>query len=202
MLPRKFDDEEFRNQFYELAMEEIQRINNLITELLDLVKTKKPHFEFASVHDLIDKMILLISPRSKGKQVEIVKEYDLTLDQTWLDPEKFKQIILNILSNAIDFTPQGGKIVVSTGPSPDNGTRKGVMLKISDNGPGIPEAMQDKIFDPYFTTKHKSDLHSGTGLGLFIAHQNVLDHGGSIEVESKHSEGTTFHIFLPTDPPC
>jgi len=201
MLPRKFDDEEFRNQFYELAMEEIQRINNLITELLDLVKTKKPHFEFASIHDLIDKMILLISPRSKGKQVELVKDYDLALDQIWLDPEKFKQIILNILSNAIDFTPQGGKITVITGPSSDNGTRKGITLKISDNGPGIPEAMQDKIFDPYFTTKHKSDLHSGTGLGLFIAHQNVLDHGGSIEVESKHNEGTTFHIFLPTDPP-
>ncbi|RJR17645.1 MAG: GAF domain-containing protein [Desulfobacteraceae bacterium] len=201
MLPRKFDDEEFRNQFYELAMEEIQRINNLITELLDLVKTKKPHFEFTSIHELIDKMILLVSPRSKEKGIEMVKNYNQNLDQIWLDPEKFKQIVLNILSNAIDFTPQGGRIEISTESSNCEGTLKGVRLAIRDNGPGIPESMQDKIFDPYFTTKHKSDLHSGTGLGLFIAHQNVLDHGGTIEVKSGPQAGTTFSIFLPNSPP-
>jgi signal transduction histidine kinase len=201
MLPRKFDDEEFRNQFYELAMEEIQRINNLITELLDLVKTKKPYFLLTSVHDLIDKMVLLVSPRSKEKGIEICRNYNKEMDQLWIDPEKFKQIVLNILSNAIDFTPQGGRIEITTQPFMDNGTPKGISMLIHDNGPGIPEAMQDKIFDPYFTTKHKSDMHSGTGLGLFIAHQNVLDHGGRIDVESSPHEGTTFSVFLPQTPP-
>jgi signal transduction histidine kinase len=62
--------------------------------------------------------------------------------------------------------------------------------------------MLENIFDPYFTTKHRSDMHSGTGLGLFIAHQNVQDHGGTIEVDSRVREGTTFTVTLPAKPPA
>ena len=62
--------------------------------------------------------------------------------------------------------------------------------------------MIDKIFDPYFTTKHKSNMHNGTGLGLFIAHKNMLDHGGSIEVKSKVNVGTTFFLTIPVHPPA
>ena len=71
---------------------------------------------------------------------------------------------------------------------------------MEDNGEGIPEVMLNKVFDPYFTTKHKSRDHKGTGLGLFIVHQNVQDHGGTIEVKSKINEGTRFIIDLPVNP--
>ena len=70
-------------------------------------------------------------------------------------------------------------------------------IEIKDNGPGIPMDRIDKVFDPYFTTKHKSSVHSGTGLGLFIAHQNMQDHDGAIEVKSKVNEGTVFILKLP-----
>ncbi len=72
-----------------------------------------------------------------------------------------------------------------------------IRIEIKDNGSGIPEDIIDKIFDPYFTTKHKSIMHSGTGLGLFIAHQNMQDHGGTIEVKSKVKEWTRFTLTLP-----
>ncbi len=201
LLPKKYDDEEFRNDFHEIAMEETNRVNSLISELLDLVKTKESRFEFNDLHGLIDKMILLISPQSNVRKIEVIREYDPDIAQIKMDTEKIKQVILNILSNAIEFTPQGGEIRVSTKNRIENENPKTVHIEIKDNGPGIPESMINKIFDPYFTTKHKNNMHSGTGLGLFIAHQHIQDHGGSIEVKSEVNEGTTFILTLPYEPP-
>jgi signal transduction histidine kinase len=201
MLPRKYDDEEFRKNFHEIAMEETTRVNDLITELLDLVKTKKTHFEYNDLHDLINRMILLISPQSNEKEVEVIRHFDPDIGRVWLDSEKIKQVILNILSNAVEFTPEGGKIEVSTKHLTENGMQKGIRIEIKDNGTGISESIIDKIFDPYFTTKHKSDVHNGTGLGLSIAYQNMKEHEGSIEVKSEVKKGTTFILWLPCDPP-
>jgi signal transduction histidine kinase len=199
LLPQKFEDLEFRTSFYRLAMEETKRVNNLITELLDLVKTKESHFENSELHAMIDKMVLLLSPQSKAKKISVIRDYDLGVREVWMDSEKMKQVILNILSNAVEFSPQGGKIEIRTRPGVGNGHSPVVRIEIKDNGMGIPSSLAEKIFDPYFTTKHKSKMHSGTGLGLFIAHQNVHDHGGSIEVRSRPPEGATFIITLPVN---
>ena len=112
-----------------------------------------------------------------------------------------KQIFLNLLSNAVDFTPEGGMIEIQTKMCRERLRPKHVDIEIRDNGVGIEESMINKIFDPYFTTKHRSDLHSGTGIGLFVAHQNIQDHGGTIEVKSSVGEGTTFIMTLPIEPP-
>jgi signal transduction histidine kinase len=200
MLPLKYNDEEFRKDFYTIAMEETARVNNLISELLDLVKTRETRFESADLHDLIDRMALLLSPQSKAKNVEIIREFDHDISRVKMDSEKIKQVILNILSNAVEFTPHGGKIEILTKNQPQNGKPADVLIEIKDNGKGISGPMIDKIFDPYFTTKHKSSLHSGTGLGLFIAYQNMRDHGGNIEVKSTIGVGTTFIITLPSNP--
>jgi signal transduction histidine kinase len=201
MLPNKYDDEEFRKGFYEIAMEETSRVNNLITELLDLVKTKESHFEHDDLHGLIDKMVLLISPQSKSKRIIVFRQFDPDVGRVWMDSEKMKEVILNLLSNAVDFTPEGGRIECVTRNCIERGRPPTVCIEIKDNGQGIPQSMIDEVFDPYFTTKHKSDLHNGTGLGLFIAHQNMQDHGGTIEVKSKVNEGTTFILTLPNISP-
>jgi signal transduction histidine kinase len=200
LLPRKFDDEEFRTQFYKIAMEETARVNNLITELLDLVKKRESNFELSDLHGLIDKMALLISPRSKAQRIEIVRQFDPDIRQALIDTEKMKQVILNLLSNAVEFTPDGGRIEILTQNCTAGENQKSIRIEIKDNGIGIPPELADKIFDPYFTTKHKSNMHSGTGLGLFIAHQNVQDHGGTIEVKSRLNHGTTFVVNLPFNP--
>ena len=201
LLPKKYDDENFRNTFYEIAREETRRVNNLITELLDLVKTRQSHFALDDLHRLIDKMILLMSPQSNAKKITIDCNLDPAIGKVWMDTEKIKQVILNILSNAIDFTPVKGKITVTTRLDMSRGNRAGeVILEIRDSGPGIPEKLVDKIFDPYFTTKHKSDRHNGTGLGLFIAYQNMKDHGGSIEVQNSRKGGAVFILTLPNTP--
>jgi len=199
MLPRKFNDEEFRTNFYNIAMEETNRVNNMITELLDLVNTRESHFELNNLHDLIDKMIFLISPQSKAKDIEIVREFDSSIGEVKMDSEKMRQVILNLLSNAVDFTPEGGRIEISTEKESMNGSRKDIRIEIKDNGIGMHQSMVNKIFDPYFTTKHKSNMHNGTGLGLFIAHQNIQDHQGTIEVKTEVNKGTVFILNLPTD---
>ncbi len=178
-------------------MEETARINNLIAELMNLAKTRESHFELNDVNKLTDKMILLTSPQSNSKHINIVRNYDPNIGQVWMDSEKMKQVILNLISNAIDFTPDKGRIELTTIKIMGHGKPETVQIEIKDNGPGIPQSIIDKIFDPYFTTRHKSSMHNGTGLGLFIAHKNMQDHGGTIEVKSKVDEGVTFTLTFP-----
>ncbi len=201
MLPQKYDDEEFRKDFHKIAMEETSRVNNLVTELLDLINTKESHIELNDLHGLIDKMILLVSPQTKAKKIDIKRQFDPDIGQVWMDSGKMKQVILNLLSNAVDFSPEGGKIELVTKNCAEKGKPEVIHIEIKDNGPGIPPSHVDKIFDPYFTTKHKSDIHKGTGLGLFIAYQNMQDHGGTIEVKNKDDKGEVFTLKLPNAPP-
>jgi len=199
MMPQKYDDQEFRENFHMIALEETGRINNLITELLDLVKKRESHFELNDLHGLIKKMILLVSPQSNAKRIDVSRRFDPNIGQVWMDSEKMKEVILNLLSNAVDFTPEGGKIEFTTKNCTQKGRPDTICIEIKDNGSGIPQSMIDNIFDPYFTTKHKSSIHNGTGLGLFIAHQNMQDHDGTIEVKSKFNKGTVFTLTLPVD---
>jgi signal transduction histidine kinase len=200
VLPQKFNDEEFRTNFYNIAMEETSRVNNMITELLDLINTKESHFELNNLHDLIDKMVFLISPQSKAKDIEVVRNFDPSTGEVKMDSEKMKEVVLNLLSNAVDFTPEKGRIEISSKKEFMYGRKESMRIEIKDNGSGIHQSMMNKIFDPYFTTKHKSNMHKGTGLGLFIVHQNIQDHKGTIEVRSEVNKGTTFIITLPSDP--
>ena len=79
----------------------------------------------------------------------------------------------------------------------ENAKQEAVQIEIKDNGPGIPQSVINRIFDPYFTTRYKSSMHNGTGLGLFIAHKNMQEHGGTIEVKSKVNKGTIFTLSFP-----
>jgi signal transduction histidine kinase len=201
LLPHKYDDVEFRNDFYEIAMEETMRVNKLITELLDLVKPRESHFTYGDLHELINKMILLVSPQSKAKNIEIRRTFDETIGPVCMDPEKMKQVILNLLSNSLDFTPTGGRIEIETRKSLKEGCPEAICIEVRDNGIGIPPSDLNRVFEPYFTTKHKSNIHSGTGLGLFIAHQHMQDHGGTIEVNNGINKGTSFILTLPQSIP-
>jgi len=201
LLPMKYDDEEFRQDFHKIAMEETERVNNLITELLDLVKPKESKLEFSDLNSLIEKMVLLVSPQTNAKKIDVIRQLDPRIGQIWIDPEKMKQVFLNLLSNAVEFTPKEGKIEISTRKYIEKGKPESVWIEIKDSGVGIPPSNIERIFDPYFTTKHKSDMHDGTGLGLFIADQNMQDHGGTLEVKSEVNKGTVFFLTLPIKAP-
>ncbi len=199
MLPYKYSDPEFRENFYNIALEEVNRINDLITEMLDLTKNKVSRFQSENIHRIIEKMLLLASPKAKEKGISIIKKYDTSIPNVMLDVEKIKQVFLNLFYNAIEFNREGGQIAVVTRLIDSNNNHSVLRVDVKDTGIGIPAENIERIFDPYFTTKHKSPLFKGTGLGLFISNQYILEHMGWIQVESTIDKGTTFAVHFPIE---
>jgi signal transduction histidine kinase len=110
------------------------------------------------------------------------------------DPEQLKEVLVNLLMNACEAMVQGGRIVIRQETATTPSGKQAVRLMVQDTGPGMPLAIQEKIFQPFFSTKEE-----GTGLGLSIASRIVADHGGSLTVRSREGEGTTFIITLPLE---
>ena len=195
LLPERLEDEEFRRHFLSIASGEVDRISSLVNELLEFARTSDPKLEMQDVNGILDGMILLISTESKKKHVEIVKDYGQDLPLISIDREQIKQVFLNILLNAIEATPENGKIAVETRSFLKPGGEPYIQIQFTDTGCGIPAEYLEEIFNPFFTTKNK-----GSGLGLSISHQIVQDHKGYIEVQSELDKGTSFFINLPLHP--
>ena len=195
LLPERFDDSEFREHFLNVTAGEVDRISSLVTELLDFARPSQPKLNKEDLNQVVEKMLLLVDTESHKKNVQIVKDFYELLPPVVLDPEQIKQVLLNILLNAVDATPEDGTISVSTRPVKRNGSLDYVQIVISDTGKGIANEDLDKVFTPFYTTKHE-----GSGLGLAISHQIIQEHQGTIEVESTKDQGTTFRINLPVNP--
>jgi len=194
LLPDRLDDEEFRDQFLKIASGEVDRISSLVNELLDFARPSDPKLEFEDINTILDGMILLVSTETKKKQINILKNYASDLPPVQIDREQIKQVFLNVLLNAIQATPERGKITVKTRPFRKPGGESYAQIEFSDTGCGIPGEHLEEIFNPFFTTKS-----TGSGLGLSISHQIVQDHSGYIEVESQLDKGSSFFINLPVN---
>ncbi len=192
LLPERIDDEEFRNHFLNIASGEVDRISALVTELLEFARPSEPKFELEDINGILDGMILLVSTETKSKRIDIFKDYAKELGPITIDREQMKQVFLNMLLNAIEATPENGKIYVKTRSYAKPEGEPYIQIEFTDTGCGIrPEYLED-IFTPFFTTKEK-----GSGLGLSISNQIVQDHKGYIDVESQVNKGTSFFINLP-----
>ena len=194
LLPERIDDEEFRSQFLKIASGEVDRISSLVNELLDFARPSDPKWELEDINSILDGMILLVSTETKKKLISIIKNYASNLPPAQIDREQIKQVILNILLNAIDATSENGKITVRTRSFTKPGGEPYVQIEFTDTGCGIPSEHLEDIFNPFFTTKA-----SGSGLGLSISNQIVQDHKGYIDVESQLEKGSSFFINLPVN---
>ena len=195
LLPTRFDDNEFRDHFLQVTAGEVDRIASLVTELLDFARPSQPKLNSEDLNQVVEKMAMLVDTESHKKNIKILKDLYASLPSVTLDKEQIKQVLLNILLNAVDATPENGTISVSTRPVTRNGYLDCVQVVIADTGKGIPAEDLEKVFTPFYTTKH-----TGSGLGLSISHQIIQEHQGNIEVESKQNQGTTFRIILPVNP--
>ena len=163
-----------------------ERIRKIVRDMLDFARLGEAEWKEANVNQALDTTISIITHDIKTKNIDLVRDFK-PLPTIYCMPGRLNQVFLNILLNAVQAVPEGGKIIVSTWPYQD-----GVKVAISDNGMGIPRENMGKIFDPFFTTKPR-----GTGLGLSISYTIVAEHGGQIEVESEVGKGSTFTIILP-----
>ena len=194
LLPERLDDEEFRNQFLQIAAGEVDRISSLVNELLDFARPSDPKLEHENINTVLDGMILLISTETKKKQINIIKNYAPDLPLVQIDREQIKQVFLNVLLNGIEATSENGRIMVQTRSFMKPGGDPYIQVEFSDTGCGIPPDYIEDIFNPFFTTKS-----TGSGLGLSISNQIIQDHRGYIDVESQVDKGSSFFINLPVN---
>jgi signal transduction histidine kinase len=176
---------------FEVISEEIGHIDTIVRNFLEFARPPKLKIQEVSPSDVVDMALRLLKHRleSFGVAVEVAREEKLP--RIRLDPDQLKEVLVNLLINACEVIREGGKIKIEETVQSKNGDRE-VRIRVIDNGPGIPEAIQEKVFQPFFSTKEE-----GTGLGLSIASRIVEDHGGRLELYSREGEGAAFIISLP-----
>jgi signal transduction histidine kinase len=165
--------------------EEVKRLDNLVGDFLQFSRTNRLGHRLTSLDALIDEVARLLGPeaRAAGVTLTCLKGAAPPLR---VDAQKIKQVVINLVQNAIEAMPGGGVVTV------ESSLRDGrVRMVVRDNGPGLPEGLD--VFQLFVTTKAR-----GTGLGLSIAQQIVLEHGGAISAESSPGQGATFTVTLPT----
>jgi len=169
------------------VLSEIDRLNRIITDLLAFAKPQPPHFMKVSPKEIVERVVTVVSPILQEKSIEMELSFDDDLPEFFVDPEQIQQVILNLTINALDASGMNGKIEIATRNY--NGS---VVIEVTDNGSGIPDANLEKLFYPFFTTKG-----AGTGLGLSISKSIVERHKGTIEVKSSENQGSVFSVIIP-----
>jgi len=165
---------------------EIKRLERLLTDFLELARPRAPQREPLDLGRVVDEVLELESEAIAAHGLSVVKELSLSVVAMG-DVEKLKQVVLNLVVNALDVMSQGGTLRASVGED-----EREAWLAIGDTGPGVDPNILAEIFDPFFTTKA-----AGTGLGLAIVRKIVDQHGGRVAVDTKKGEGTTVRVFLP-----
>ena len=169
-----------------------ERATNIVNNLLNFSRTgSAEEFGEVDVSRVFDDTLQLLEPQLRRSQIEIVRSYAPDAPEIYGNAGKLQQVFTNLLLNARDAIPDGGKIVVSTSIAEDGS----LVAEIADTGIGIAPENVAKIYDPFYTTK---GVGQGTGLGLAVTYGIVQEHAGRISVESEPGHGTTFRIMLPT----
>lgn len=173
-----------------LIEQELLRCKKIVSDLLDTVRMPQSEAEDVDINQLIEEVLRLMGYQPSMKRIHIIRDFDLHLPPVKADRIQIRQVLINIILNAVQSMPEGGEININTFASRNDR----VDIYISDTGPGIPDSEIGKIFKPFFTTKAE-----GTGLGLSISHDIIKKYGGEIKVSSRVGEGTIFSICLPVN---
>jgi two-component system, NtrC family, sensor histidine kinase HydH len=187
ILGRGLPSEDPKREFAQIARAELARLNKLLNEILRFSKPAAPSPMPTDPAELIEAALRLCSDQAKQQSVDVKVDTGTGNNRILVDPEQIKQVLLNILINALQVQPEGGRVEIR---SRTEGSE--TVISIGDSGPGISRENLDRIFDPFFTTKG-----DGTGLGLSISYQLVRNNGGRIRVTSPPGEGACFEIAFP-----
>ena len=190
LLKKKIAEIDPQNTFADIIVEEASRLNRIITDFINYAKPRNPNFALCRVEEVVDKNITFLEVQYKEQGHVIKKNYQNHLPEIMADSTMLYQSFLNILINAMQSTPDGGRIRVEI-----SSNDRWLTVHFDDEGQGIPPENLDKIWDPFFTTKEQ-----GTGLGLGIVKNVVESHGGSIQIVNRPVRGTRVTIELPVKP--
>jgi two-component system nitrogen regulation sensor histidine kinase GlnL len=201
LLKRELGDEARWGEYIEVLLKEVDRVNRIIEMLLDLGRPVTLRPAPLNIHQLLERVALMLEEVASERGIQIIRRYDPSLPALLVDEDRIVQVLHNLMRNAIEAMPAGGRITLTTRPSMDTlfakvdlgqGLRSMALVQVTDEGEGIPEAARAKLFTPFFTTKDK-----GLGLGLALCHRIVEEHKGAIHVTNGPSKGTVVSCFLP-----
>ena len=186
-------------EYLDVILKEADRLNNVLEGILDFTRLKPQEIRPYNIHSILDRALLLNEETARQSGVVLSRLYDPSLPEIIGNQDQLIQVFLNIIKNAVEAMPRGGKLTVTTRMSDlfttmqaDGKKYQLIVVKVSDTGPGIKHEHLQDIFTPFFTTKDR-----GVGLGLALSYQIVQEHLGTIRIESRKNEGTTFSVYLP-----
>jgi signal transduction histidine kinase len=178
---------EERQEFLNIILDEIERVNNIVEDFMVLAKPKAVELEEKNIIPVIKNVLSLVEFEARKRNVKIHFEYEKDIIQIECDENRLKQVFLNFVKNGIEAMPDGGDITVRASI-----INSQVQIAIQDTGVGIPEQKLKNIGEPFYTTKK-----NGNGLGLMVSFKIIESHNGKVYVESELNKGTTFNILLP-----
>jgi PAS domain S-box-containing protein len=190
-LERGLEPDSPRRQAVQRITRQLERLEQTVTEFLSFSKPPSLRIERRSLAEVIDGAVELFSAHLQERQITLSKEYDPSLPPIPIDSEYIERVIANLVMNAMEATPQGGRITIGARLKEES-ARPMAELSVADTGIGIPPENMDKIFEPFFSTHSK-----GIGLGLPIAKRIIEEHKGTIAAASSPGQGATFTILLP-----
>lgn len=188
------DDEPYRA--CQFIVDEIDRLNGLITSLLTFARPAEPRLQTVSIEKLLDRALQLAAPEIEKRRIDVRRETSGPVPEIMADPDLVSQILLDLLHNAVEAQGDRGRIEIRVASDPT-----GIRVDMADDGPGVPDENLDRLFEPFFTTKS-----SGTGLGLAMAQRIARAHGGELECASAAAaelgvSGACFRLRLLTGGP-
>jgi signal transduction histidine kinase len=176
-----------------VVSEEIRQIDHIVQSFLEFSRPPRLRVERVSPSQVVDSAVQLLGERFASYGVELVVERSAQLPETWADPDRLKEVLVNLMVNAAEaMGAKGGRITIRERQESSSQGIGLLVLEVEDNGPGIPQPIQEKVLQPFFSTKEE-----GTGLGLSIAARIVEEHGGWMELRSREGQGATFTVTLP-----
>ena len=184
----------------QIIKSQAERMADIIRQLLDFSRSGKSRRVPVDLQMIVRETSKILNPLSRKHGVELIINDAAEPMSTCVDPGQIQQVLTNLVMNAIQATPSGGRVTMGVSheqiepPSGDTGAQDYYCLSVEDTGHGIPDEILCRLFEPFVTTK---DVGQGTGLGLSIAYGIVQEHGGWIDVKSKLSQGSHFRVYLP-----
>jgi signal transduction histidine kinase len=177
----------------EMISREARRASGVVRRLLDFSRQGEHIRTRADLNEVVNDVIALTRHLIQTNGVNLILKLDESLPWISIDHNQMKQVLLNLIHNALQAMPNGGELLVTTNPAKRD-DRDWIIMAVKDSGIGITPADQDRVFEPFFTTKGD---RGGTGLGLSVTYGIVTDHGGTIEISSEPNKGSTFAVWLP-----
>lgn len=189
-VEKSLSDDNVNREKLKIIQDETRRLELMLAEVRDFTRPTRPQKELRDINSVIEDTLALMENKMRDKGIEYKKALDNRLPAVLFDPQQIKQVLINLVNNAVEAMAQGGKLVISSRREDGH-----IKVSVADSGPGIPPEVLKQVFNPFFTTKKK-----GTGLGLAVSRKIMEDHEGEIFVQSEKGKGTRITIALPIKP--